>query len=218
MTQDAKPAGMPDDDDAAALRERVQALEQTVQEQQSTIEQLMPSRRAILAGGAGLVGGAALTSQASAQSAAGQVGTSSEPVDVEATTVNATDVNTDSVNTDNLRSFGVGRFGKSFSSVADDSVVTYNLKDDIQPNTNSPYILTVFAGGTTPRASAVFATAFNSLSSGPLETVTNQGTANLTGSTGPDGSLNVSRDKDTLQLENRLGGTKDIAVIQEGLL
>jgi len=95
MTQDAKAAGMPDDDDAAALRDRVRALEETVQEQQSTIEQLMPSRRAILAGGAGLVGGAALTGQASAQSAAGQVGTSTEPVDVDAATVNAQTVNTD---------------------------------------------------------------------------------------------------------------------------
>jgi len=119
-----------DDDDAATLRERVRELEATVAQQQDTIEQLMPSRRAILAGGAGLVGGAALTGQASAQSAAGQVGTASEPVDVEAFdvtvqngldmadntisnvngltassaviggTVTATDVNTDSVNTD----------------------------------------------------------------------------------------------------------------------
>jgi len=75
----------------------VRELEQTVAQQQDTIEQLMPSRRAILAGGAGLVGGAALTGQASAQSAAGQVGTSSEPVDVEAATVNADSVNTDRV-------------------------------------------------------------------------------------------------------------------------
>lgn len=88
-----------DDDDAATLRERVRELEATVAQQQDTIQQLMPSRRAILAGGAGLVGGAALTGQASAQSAAGQVGTSSEPVDVEAATVTASDVNTDSVNT-----------------------------------------------------------------------------------------------------------------------
>jgi hypothetical protein len=84
-----------DDDDAATLRERVRDLEATVAQQQDTIEQLMPSRRAILAGGAGLVGGAALTGQASAQSAAGQVGTSSEPVDVEAARVNAYSVNTD---------------------------------------------------------------------------------------------------------------------------
>jgi len=83
-----------DDDDAATLRERVRDLEQTVAQQQDTIEQLLPSRRAILAGGAGLVGGAALTGQASAQSAAGQVGTSSEPVDVEAAEVTADSVNT----------------------------------------------------------------------------------------------------------------------------
>jgi len=88
-----------DDDDAATLRERVRELEATVAQQQDTIEQLMPSRRAILAGGAGLVGGAALTGQASAQSAAGQVGTSSEPVDVEAASVTADSVDAGSVNT-----------------------------------------------------------------------------------------------------------------------
>jgi len=114
---------MATDDDAATLRERVRELEQTVAQQQDTIEQLMPSRRAVLAGGAGLVGGAALTGQASAQSAAGQVGTSSEPVDVEAASVNvqegvstpsafvsgtltASDVNTDSVNTDSTNITG----------------------------------------------------------------------------------------------------------------
>jgi len=88
-----------DDDDAATLRERVRDLEATVAQQQDTIEQLMPSRRAILAGGVGLVGGAALTGQASAQSAAGQVGTSSEPVDVEAATVTADSVNTEGLTT-----------------------------------------------------------------------------------------------------------------------
>jgi len=84
-----------DDDDAATLRERVRALEATVAQQQDTIQQLLPSRRAVLAGGAGLLGGAALTGQASAQSAAGQVGTSSEPVDVEAASVTADSVNTE---------------------------------------------------------------------------------------------------------------------------
>jgi len=93
---------MATDDDAATLRERVRELEATVAQQQDTIEQLMPSRRAILAGGAGVLGGAALTGQASAQSAAGQVGTSGEPVDVEGAEVNADLVNAEAISITNV--------------------------------------------------------------------------------------------------------------------
>jgi len=120
-----------DDDDAATLRERVRDLEATVAQQQDTIEQLMPSRRAILAGGAGLVGGAALTGQASAQSAAGQVGTSSEPVDVEAATVTATDVNTDSVSTKEATIGGNDILVEDPNSPFNDSgtTATLNLSD-----------------------------------------------------------------------------------------
>jgi hypothetical protein len=76
-------------DDAAALRDRVKQLEQTVAEQQATIDSLQPStasRRGVLAALTGVAGAGALgaySQRASAQ-AAGQVGTSSEPVDVEA--------------------------------------------------------------------------------------------------------------------------------------
>lgn len=79
----------PDDsgDDAAALRARVDALEQTVSEQQATIEELASptaSRRGVLAALTGVAGAGALgaySQRASAQ-AAGQVGTSAEPVDI----------------------------------------------------------------------------------------------------------------------------------------
>ena len=75
--------------DAAALRDRVDDLEQTVADQQATIESLEQppaSRRGVLAALTGVAGAGALgaySQRASAQ-AAGQVGTSSEPVDVEA--------------------------------------------------------------------------------------------------------------------------------------
>jgi hypothetical protein len=81
-------------DDAAALRERVAALEKTVAEQQATSEspgQPTASRRGLLSGAAAAAGLGALgvysSSPASAQ-AAGQVGTQSEPVDVEAYDLN----------------------------------------------------------------------------------------------------------------------------------
>jgi hypothetical protein len=77
------------DDDAAALRDRVTQLEQTVADQQQTIEALQQppvSRRGVLAALTGVAGAGALGaySQRGAAQAAGQVGTQSEPVDVEA--------------------------------------------------------------------------------------------------------------------------------------
>jgi len=83
-------------DDAAALRARVAQLEQTVAEQQQTIESLSTptaSRRGVLAALTGVAGAGALGaySQRGAAQAAGQVGTQSEPVDVEAWSLNVQD-------------------------------------------------------------------------------------------------------------------------------
>ena len=119
---------MAPDDDAADLRARVQELEQTLADHQATIEQLRDrgvGRRALLAGGAGLVGGAALTGQASAQSAAGQVGTSSEPVDVAAATVSAESVDAGSVNTDGLVANQSVRLARSTETISS-GVINYS--------------------------------------------------------------------------------------------
>src|SRR6056297_3776475 len=81
-----------DDDDRPPIEERVAQLEQVTQQQTETIREMLPSRRGVLAG-AGLLGAGALagagSQSASAQAAAGQIGTESEPVDVEAASVNA---------------------------------------------------------------------------------------------------------------------------------
>lgn len=81
---------MPDEsaaDGGESLRERVSELEQTVSDQQETIQRLMPSRRQTVAGlgllGAG-VGAGRLSSGTARAEAAGQVGTDTDPVDVQA--------------------------------------------------------------------------------------------------------------------------------------
>jgi len=191
-----------DDDDAATLRERVRDLEATVAQQQDTIEQLMPSRRAILAGGAGLVGGAALTGQASAQSAAGQVGTSSEPVDVEAATVTATDVNTDSVNTDQTTINGINYLSETVT-IADDAVGTIDVSD---------FELLTISGGFTG-CGAFLICGFGRIANSLLGRKTTElGGTPLDGTTGPDDSLNIARDDNTLYLENRLGSEQEYTV------
>ena len=73
------------DADDPDLRARVEQLEATVEAQQETIQQLLPSRRRVLQAGATLGGGALLGSAVSdrvAADAEGQVGTLSKPLDV----------------------------------------------------------------------------------------------------------------------------------------
>jgi len=77
---------MSDESDPDTLRKRVSELEEIVQSQQQTIAKMLPGRRNVLKGAGLLTGGAlagaAATERAEAQTGpAGQVGTSSEPVD-----------------------------------------------------------------------------------------------------------------------------------------
>jgi len=132
---------MAPDDDAADLRARVRELEQTLADHQATIEQLRDrgvGRRAILAGGAGLVGGAALTGQASAQSAAGQVGTSSEPVDVEAASVTADSVDAGSVSADSVDAGSVN----TESADVENQLSAGSIKTDLIENDKAQFITT----------------------------------------------------------------------------
>jgi hypothetical protein len=76
---------MDSDDTDSDLRARVAQLEATVEAQQETIQSMLPGRRQVLqagalVGGGGLVG--ALTADRAAADAEGQVGTTSEPLDV----------------------------------------------------------------------------------------------------------------------------------------
>jgi len=98
MTQDAKRAGMPDDDDEPDESETEQDVSELAR---SVVQELEPgtmiedklilSRRQALAIATGTVSASALlgfaTGTADAQSAAGQVGTANQPIDVEANTI-----------------------------------------------------------------------------------------------------------------------------------
>lgn len=93
------PAGMAPDDpaDDPDLRERVAELEQTVEQQQETIHQLLPSRRRVLQAGGLVAGGGvlgALSADRASADVVGQVGTSQDRVDVFAGAVDANSVKT----------------------------------------------------------------------------------------------------------------------------
>jgi len=77
-----------------------QDLEDRVEQLESTIAKMLPSRRdALKLGGAALVGGAAMSGSASAGTQqAGTIGTANDPVDVESEDIN----NADTVTTDTL--------------------------------------------------------------------------------------------------------------------
>lgn len=95
MTQDAKPDDMPDEDAESETEQDVSELARSVVQELepgTMIEdKLILSRRQALAIATGTVSASALlgfaTGTADAQSAAGQVGTSSQPIDVEANTI-----------------------------------------------------------------------------------------------------------------------------------
>jgi hypothetical protein len=95
---------MSDEPDRKDLEDRVDQLE-------STISKMLPSRRdALKLGGAALVGGAAMSGSASAGTQqAGTIGTSGSPVDVESEDIN----NADTVTTENLvvNNTATGPFG-----------------------------------------------------------------------------------------------------------
>jgi len=84
---------MSDETDRQDLEDRVEQLE-------STISKMLPSRRdALKLGGAALVGGAAMSGSASAGTQqAGTIGTANDPVDVESEDIN----NADTVTTEDL--------------------------------------------------------------------------------------------------------------------
>jgi len=84
MDSDTDAAPDPDTDDRD-IRARVAELEATVAQQQETISQLLPSRRRVLQAGGLVAGGGALgalTAERASAQASGQVGTTSDPIDV----------------------------------------------------------------------------------------------------------------------------------------
>jgi hypothetical protein len=84
------------------LENRVEQLESQLDDQQETVNQMLPSRRDLLKGAAG-VGGAALLGSAATGSASagsdevGTIGTPSNLVDIEAEDINAEAVNTERI-------------------------------------------------------------------------------------------------------------------------
>ena len=75
------------------LKEKNQALEQRVEKLEQRFENPPVSRRAAIAGGAGILGLSALSGSASAGSnQVGTIGTNSDPVDIEAEDINAENI------------------------------------------------------------------------------------------------------------------------------
>jgi len=110
MAEQTHNRDMSDEADRQDLEDRVDQLE-------STISKMLPSRRdALKLGGAALVGGAAMSGSASAGTQqAGTIGTANDPVDVESEDIN----NADTLTTQDLVVNGTatGTFGGGFTKV-----------------------------------------------------------------------------------------------------
>jgi hypothetical protein len=112
------------------------------------------------------------------------------------------DITPESVNTD-LAVIGETGYNPTTTALADDSVATVTVSSE------SIQLLTGNAGGVT----GIFVSAFDSLITAATgSTVTNAGSTTLTGTTGDDGDLTVSRDGNDLNIENRTGSDVTVKV------
>jgi len=101
-----------------------------------------------------------------------------------------------------LGATGIHEFNEN---VPDDGVASVTL------NTGSALS---YVSATTDGAVALFITEFDNLIDGLVGTnATNQGNSVLDGTTGPDGSLNISRDGNTFYFENRTATEEEISSI-----
>jgi len=119
MAEQTNNTDMSEEPDRQDLEDRVDQLE-------STIAKMLPSRRdALKLGGAALVGGAAMSGTASAgDESEGTIGTSGSPVDVESEDIN----NADTVTTENLVVNGTatGPFGGGIIFEEGDSLTEHS--------------------------------------------------------------------------------------------
>lgn len=91
-------------------------------------------------------------------------------------------------------------------TIPDDDVVEFDLTRD-----------TIFLvnGEGSSAAAGMFSSSFDNLTTAAAETnLSNEGNSDLTGTTGPDESLNISRDGNVGHIENRLGSEEEIHVTE----
>jgi hypothetical protein len=135
MAEQTHNRDMTDQSDRQDLEDRVEQLE-------STISKMLPSRRdALKLGGAALVGGAAMSGTASAGSESkGTIGTSGALVDVESEDIN----NADTITTENLivNQSATGPFGGGVVLESGDSVTVKT----IGRSTSDDSLVTLFDG------------------------------------------------------------------------
>jgi hypothetical protein len=138
---------MSDEPDRQDLEDRVDQLE-------STISKMLPSRRdALKLGGAALVGGAAMSGSASAGTQqAGTIGTANDPVDVESEDINNADtVTTDTLDTQqaSIDQYDLGTSFVSASMSTNQQFVSDNNRvpiefDNVQTDRRSEYNSSTF--------------------------------------------------------------------------
>ena len=158
------------------------------------------SRRDLLkAGGTlgalGLVGGSAVGSSAADASTSdsdSNAGRPSDRVDVFADGVDANSVSTDE------EVIGQVQRRVPALTIADDAA------DSITFSKNRGALISVY--DVSANRFGLFATVANAVDSAGTQAITNLGGQQLTGTTGTDGDLSVSRDADTFYIENRTGG------------
>lgn len=174
------------------------------------------SRRAFAAAVGGTLGASGLVAlgvDPAAAQAAGQVGTSADPVDAfvyDLDVANAlqSDLDAGGNSLTNVGSLSTGNSTKDSES--------YSLGDDESVDTyanNADHSL-VFMSGDGSNNHALFTLQFNGITIAMIgSNVTDQSNSDLTGTTGPDGSVNISQSSSILQVENRTGDPIEFDIV-----
>jgi len=124
--------------------------------------------------------------------------------------VTADSINTDEAVTDTIRNDG---FDKGLKI---DSVTINN--DDATSVDSTAYSFVFISAISEERGVGQFTTDFSTITTVNKSNISNEGNTVLSGTTGPDGTLNVSIDANTLYLENRTGtNPADFTVFQIGV-
>jgi len=124
--------------------------------------------------------------------------------------IDADSINTDEAVTDTIRNDG---FDKGLKI---DSVTINN--DDATSVDSTAYSFVFISAISEERGVGQFTTDFSTITTVNKSNISNEGNTVLSGTTGPDGTLNVSIDATTLYLENRTGtNPADFTVFQIGV-
>jgi len=131
--------------------------------------------------------------------------------------VEADETATESLNTEslNIESAGNNIEPEDASGETSVTLITRDIFPDEAESIDATDVrfLYLFGSGPGDNISGIFGTNSDEMNTFGKNGINNEGSTTLGGTTGPEDSLNISRDDDTVFLENRTGVVRNVAVL-----